>query len=64
MKEIIDLVGKRVKFLCKLDDEFVEDSGTVSDVILNINGFHQISIDGGEFNKLSDLLEFQLLDAN
>lgn len=64
MKEIIDLVGKRVKFLCKLDDEFVEDSGTVSDVILNINGFHQISIDGGEFNKLSDLLEFKILDSD
>lgn len=63
---IISLMGKQVSFVdnMKIDGEFYSKQiqGQVTDIVLSLDGNHQISVEGGDFFVLSDLLEFQVLD--
>jgi hypothetical protein len=64
MQNIVELLGKSVSFIATTKVEkkiFIrEEKGVVTDVILNLNGSHQISLDYGEFHTVSELLEFQI----
>lgn len=64
MKHVVDLVGKTVSFIdtIKVDKKIYsnEISGTVTQVILDSRGNHEISVNDGDFYKVSELLEFQI----
>ncbi|MGQ1064625.1 hypothetical protein ACT4UW_19780 (plasmid) [Acinetobacter baumannii] len=64
MQNIVELLGKSVSFITTTKVEkkiFVrEKKGIVTDVILNLDGNHQISLDQGDFHTLSEVLEFQI----
>lgn len=63
MQNIVELLGKSVSFITttKVEKIFVrEEKGIVTDVILNLDGNHQISLDQGDFHTLSEVLEFQI----
>ena len=64
-KDIVSLMGQKVSFIIssKVQDEFYteEIKGTVTDISLSLSGQHSISVDGGDYFLLSQLLEFQLL---
>ena len=64
MQNIVELLGKSVSFITttKVGKKiFVrEEKGIVTDVILNLDGNHQISLDQGDFHTLSEVLEFQI----
>lgn len=63
MQNIVELLGKSVSFITttKVDKKiFVrEEKGIVTDVVLNLDGNHQISLKG-DFHTLSEVLEFQI----
>ena len=63
---IISLMGKQVSFVnnIKIEDKFHSEQveGQVTDIVLSLDGNHQVSVQGGDFFVLSDLLEFQILD--
>ena len=65
---IISLMGKQVSFVdnIKIDGEFYSKQieGQITDIVLSLAGNHQISVEGGDFFVLSDLLEFQILATN
>ena len=65
---IISLMGKQVSFVdnIKIDGEFYSKQieGQITDIVLSLDGNHQISVEGGDFFVLSDLLEFQILATN
>jgi hypothetical protein len=62
---IISLMGKQVSFISSLkveDKSYTEEiKGIVTDISLSLSGKHSISVDGGDYFLLSELLEFQLL---
>lgn len=63
MKQVIDLLGKKVCFSTFIGtDEFI-NIGTVTDVVLSLTGNNQISIDDGDFFVLSELEKFLVLDS-
>ena len=68
VKSIVSLMGKQVSFVdnIKIDDEFYSKQieGQITDIVLSLDGNHQISVEGGDFFVLSDLLEFQILATN
>ena len=37
--------------------------GQVTDIVLSLDGNHQVSVEGGDFFLFSDLVEFQVLDS-
>ena len=61
-----NLLGKQVSFVrnVKVKDEFLSEQvqGQVTDIVLSLDGNHQVSVDGGDFFLFSDLVEFQILD--
>lgn len=61
MEQVINLLGKTVKFLHTEDEKLLEISGKVTDVVLNLEGDNQISINNDEFYTLSDLLELEIV---
>lgn len=64
-KDIVSLMGQQVSFISswKVEDKFYteEIKGTVTDICLSLSGKNSISVDGGDYFLLSELLEFQLL---
>jgi len=68
MKQVIDLLGKNVNFISntKFKQYFISENikGMVTDVVLSLDGNHQISVEHGDFFVLSDLLEFNILDSD
>lgn len=64
MQNIVELLGKTVSFVSTTKFEkkiFVRsEKGVVTDIVLNVDGNHQISLDEGDFHTLSELTEFQL----
>lgn len=68
MQQVIDLLGKNVNFIrnIKLKQDFISENikGMVTDVVLSLDGNHQISVEHGDFFVLSDLLEFKILDSD
>ena len=62
---IVSLMGKQVSFISSLkveDKSYTEEiKGIVTDISLSLSGKHSISVDGGDYFLLSELLEFQLL---
>ena len=64
MQNIVELLGKSVSFITTTKVEkkifFCEEKGIVTDVVLNLDGNHQISLDQGDFHTLSEVLEFQI----
>lgn len=67
MKQVIDLMGKNVSFTNNTKDEKIFHSeniqGMVTDIILSLDGNHQVAVENGEFFVLSDLLDFKVLDT-
>lgn len=64
MQNIVELLGKSVSFITTTKVEkkiFVrQEKGIVTDVVLNLDGNHQISLNEGDFHTLSEVLEFQI----
>ena len=62
MNKIIDLLGKTVKFVHTENGHFFEEQGKITDVILNIQGKHHITLESKECFLLESLLEFEILE--
>ena len=68
LEYIINLMGEQVSFVrnVKVKDEFLSEQvqGQVTDILLSLDGEHQVSVEGGDFFLFfSDLVEFQVLDS-
>ena len=65
VKNIVSLIGKQVSFVnnIKIEDKFHSEQiqGQITDIILSLDGNHKVSVEGGDFFVLSDLLEFEVL---
>jgi hypothetical protein len=61
MKQVIELLGKTVKFVHAENDHFFEEQGKVTEVLLSLNGENRIALDEKELYLLSDLLELEVL---
>ena len=61
MKNIIDLLGKTVKFVHTENERFFEEQGQITEIVLSLSGKHEISINNDEFYILSNLLEFEII---
>ena len=44
MKQVIELLGKTVKFVHTENDHFFEEQGQITEIVLSLSGEHQISI--------------------
>ena len=62
---IVSLMGKQVSFVdnIKIEDKFYSKQieGKVTDIVLNLDGNHQISVENSDFFVLSDLVEFEVI---
>ena len=58
---VLNLLGKEVSFVFSYRDYSLDLKGKVTDVLVNIAGKNQISLDYGDFYILSDLTEFKIL---
>jgi proteasome assembly chaperone (PAC2) family protein len=67
MKQVIDLMGKNVNFTnnIKVENVFYSKKieGMVTDILLSLDGNHQVAVDNGDFFVLSDLLDFKVIDS-
>jgi hypothetical protein len=67
LESIINLMGEQVSFVrnVKHRDEFLSQKveGQVTDIVLNLDGNHQVSVEGGDFFIFSELVDFKVLDA-
>ena len=61
MKQVIELLGKTVKFVHTENGHLFEEQGKVTEVLLSLSGENQISIDEKELYLLSELLEFEIV---
>ena len=61
MKQVIELLGKTVKFVHTENGHLFEEQGKVTEVLLSLSGENQISIDEKELYLLSDLLELEIV---
>lgn len=64
MKQVIDLLGKKVSFGSFCGDQEYINIGTVTDIVLSLKGEHQISVDDGDFYSLSEINKLLVLDSN
>ena len=66
LENIINLMGEDVSFVhnIKVQDKFYSKKiqGQVTDIVLSLDGNHQISIEGGDFFVISDV-DFKVLDS-
>ena len=67
LENIINLIGEQVSFVSnlKVQEQFFSKNvqGVVTDVLLSLDGNHQISVGGGDFFNINDLVDFKVLDA-
>lgn len=61
MKQVIELLGKTVKFVHTENGHLFEEQGKVTEVLLCLSGQNQIALDEKELYLLSDLLELEVL---
>ena len=61
MKQVIELLGKTVKFVHTENGHFFEEQGQVTEILLSLNGQNRIALDEQDLFVLSDLLEFEVL---
>lgn len=61
MKQVIELLGKTVKFVHTENGHFFEEQGKITEVLLSLNGQNRIALDEQDLFVLSDLLEFEVL---
>ena len=59
--QVIELLGKTVKFVHTENGHFFEEQGKVTEVLLSLSGQNQIALDEKELYLLSDLLELEVL---
>lgn len=67
LENIINLIGEQVSFVSnlKVQEQFFSENvqGVVTDVLLSLDGNHQISVGGSDFFNINDLVDFKVLDA-
>lgn len=61
MEQVIELLGKTVKFTHRENGHFFEEQGKVTEVLLSLSGENRIALDEQELYLLSDLLELEVL---
>ena len=62
MKQVIELLGKTVKFCTYREWSFLfEEQGKVTEVLLSLSGENRIALDEQELYLLSDLLELEIV---
>ena len=61
MKQVIELLGKTVKFVHTENDHFFEEQGKVTEVLLSLSGENRIALDEKELYLLSELLELEIV---
>ena len=61
MEQVIELLGKTVKFVHTENGHFFEEQGKVTEVLLSLSGENRIALDEQELYLLSDLLELEVL---
>ena len=49
MKQVIELLGKTVKFVHTENGHFFEEQGQITEIVLSLSGEHQISINNDDF---------------
>ena len=64
LEYIINLMGEQVSFVrnVKVKDEFLSEQvqGQVTDIVLSLDGNHQVSVEGGDFFLFLICLNFRL----
>lgn len=64
MQHMVDLLGKTVSFIHTTKVEkriFIHEAkGVVTNVLLGLDGKHEILLDDGEFYPVNDLMEFAI----
>ena len=61
MEQVIELLGKTVKFVHTENGHFFEEQGQITEIVLSLSGEHQISINNDDFYILKNLLEFEIV---
>ena len=61
MKQVIELLGKTVKFVHTENGHFFEEQGKITDVLLSLSGENRIALDEQELYLLSELLELEIV---
>jgi hypothetical protein len=61
MKQVIELLGKTVKFVHTENGHSFKEQGQVTEIVLSLSGDHQVSIDNGDFYILKNLLELEIV---
>jgi uridine kinase len=61
VKQVIELLGKTVKFVHTENERFFEEQGQITEIVLSLSGEHQISINNDDFYILKNLLEFEIV---
>ena len=61
MKQVIELLGKTVKFVHTENERFFEEQGKVTEVLLSLSGENRIALDEKELYLLSELLELEIV---
>lgn len=61
MKQVIELLGKTVKFVHTENERFFEEQGQITEILLSLSGEHQISINNNDFYILKNLIEFEIV---
>ena len=56
MKQVIELLGKTVKFVHTENGHFFEEQGKVTEVLLSLSGENRIAFDEQDLYLLSDLV--------
>ena len=63
LEYIINLMGEQVSFVrnVKVKDEFLSEQvqGQVTDIVLSLDGEHQVSVEGGDFFLFLICLNFR-----
>lgn len=60
MKQVIELLGKTVKFVHTENGHFFEEQVKVTEVLLSLSGENRIALDEQELYLLSELLELEI----
>lgn len=68
LESIINLMGEHVSFVknVKISGQFLSQKieGKLTNIVLDLHGDYQFSVDYGDFYSFSELTEFKILDSD
>ena len=64
IQNLSNLLGKKIFFRYVICGQIFRKTGVVTELILNIDGYHKLSIDGGiQSYEIEKLINFRILDG-